>query len=75
MSQLAYMTKRGAGVVHMGTAAELGARMMRLKTSATLRSTTAPSLARYANVTAFAMCLAPAMAGIASTIRRATTCA
>ena len=32
------MTKRGAGVVKMGKAAELGALMMRLKTRATLRS-------------------------------------
>ena len=38
MSQLAYMTKRGAGVVKLGTAAELGDKMMHLRTAATLRS-------------------------------------
>ena len=38
MSRLTYMTKRGAGVVKLGTAAELGDKMMRLKTHATLRS-------------------------------------
>lgn len=38
MSQLAYMTKRGAGVVEMGTAAELGLKLEKLRTSATLRS-------------------------------------
>ncbi len=38
MSQLHYMTKRGAGVMVSGTAAELGKRMMRLRCTATLRS-------------------------------------
>ena len=38
MSQLAYMTKRGAGVVKMGAASELGPELERLRTPATLRS-------------------------------------
>jgi hypothetical protein len=38
MASLAYMTKRGAGVVYYGTCADLGKRMIRLKTSAILRS-------------------------------------
>ncbi len=38
VSQLAYMSKRGAGVVQMGTAAELGSKLEKLRTNATLRS-------------------------------------
>jgi hypothetical protein len=38
MSSLTYMTKRGAGVGIYGKAADLGKRMMRLRTEATLRS-------------------------------------
>jgi hypothetical protein len=38
MASLAYMTKRGAGIVKLGTCAELGKAMMRLRTPATLRS-------------------------------------
>jgi hypothetical protein len=38
MSQLTYMSKRGAGVGHFGTAKELGERMKRLRARATLRS-------------------------------------
>jgi len=38
VSQLAYMTPRGAGVVKMGPARELGPKLEKLRTSATLRS-------------------------------------
>ena len=38
MSQLAYMTKRGAGVVKMGSARDLGPELEKLQTSATVRS-------------------------------------
>lgn len=38
MSQLAYMTKKGAGVVECGTAYELGPKLKTLKVDATLRS-------------------------------------
>ena len=38
MSQLVYMTKRGAGALKTGTAAKLGPELQRLRTSAELRS-------------------------------------